>query len=115
MLQSKTPKEAKLARAKGGAKKPMKAEKNRSRPARSGTKQEAVLALLRQPTGATILAMMKVTGWQPHSIRGFLTGVVRKKLKLKLGSKTVDGVRTYHVADEASPKASGQQPKRRAA
>jgi hypothetical protein len=115
MLQSKTPKKAKLARAKGGAKKPVKAEKIRPRPARSGTKQEAILALLRQPTGATILAMMKATGWQQHSVRGFLAGVVRKKLKLKLDSKTVDGNRIYHVDGEAPPKVSGPQPKRRAA
>ena len=114
MLQSKTPKKAKLARAKGGAKKPVKAEKIRPRPARRGTKQEAVLALLRQPAGATILAMMKATGWQQHSVRGFLAGVVRKKLKLKLESKTVDGTRIYHV-DGTPPKASGPHPKRRAA
>jgi hypothetical protein len=54
-----------------------------------------VIALLQSPTGATIEAMMKATGWQPHSVRGFLAGVVRKRLKLKLGSKKVDGNRVY--------------------
>ena len=39
--------------------------------------------------------MMKATGWQQHSVRGFLAGVVRKRLKLKLGSKKVDGNRVY--------------------
>lgn len=110
MLQSKTPKRPQFGRAKGGTKKPMKA-KGRSRPARSGTKQEIVLTLLREPTGATISAMMKATGWQPHSVRGFLTGVVRKKLKLKLESKTTDGIRTYHILDEEPRKAGGPQPK----
>ena len=59
--------------------------------------------------------MMKVTGWQPHSVRGFLTGVVRKKLSLKLESKKVDGNRIYHVAGEATPKASGLRTRRHAA
>jgi hypothetical protein len=55
--------------------------------------------MLHSPAGATIAAMMKATGWQQHSVRGFLAGVVRKRLKLKLGSKKVDGVRVYQIAD----------------
>jgi hypothetical protein len=109
MLQSKTPKKAKLARAKRGPKKPVKAAK-----APTGTKQEAILALLRQPAGATIPAMMKATGWQPHSVRGFLAGVVRKKLNLKLESKAVNGNRIYHIDGEAPPEAGGPRSKRRA-
>ena len=42
--------------------------------------------------------MMKATGWQQHSVRGFLAGVVRKRLKLKLDSKRVDGDRVYRIA-----------------
>jgi uncharacterized protein DUF3489 len=60
-----------------------------------GSKQSRVIALLQSPTGATIEAMIKATGWQQHSVRGFLAGVVRKRLKLKLASKTVDGNRVY--------------------
>jgi hypothetical protein len=41
--------------------------------------------------------MMKATGWQQHSVRGFLAGVVRKRLKLKLGSKKLDGQRVYRI------------------
>jgi Protein of unknown function (DUF3489) len=98
MSQSKTRKKAKLPRAQRGAKKPLRAGKIRARLSRSGTKQETALALLRQPTGATIAAMTKATGWQPHSVRGFLAGVVRKRLKLKLGSTKVDGVRAHRIA-----------------
>ena len=43
--------------------------------------------MLRAPTGATIAGMMRATGWQQHSVRGFLAGVVRKRLKLKLTSE----------------------------
>ena len=63
-----------------------------------GSKQSRVIALLQSPKGATIEAMMKTTGWQQHSVRGFLAGVVRKRLKLKLGSKKVDGNRVYQIA-----------------
>jgi uncharacterized protein DUF3489 len=62
------------------------------------SKQSQVVAMLRSPKGATIVAMMKTTGWQQHSVRGFLAGVVRKRLKLRLDSKLVDGERVYRVA-----------------
>jgi len=81
----------------------------------AGSKQARVIAMLQSPTGTTVAAMRQETGWQQHSVRGFLAGVVRKKLKLKLSSKKVEGTRVYRIDGEDGAKASGQQSKRRAA
>jgi hypothetical protein len=74
----------------------------RTNKADAGSKQARVIAMLRSPTGTTIAAIMKATGWQQHSVRGFLAGVVRKRLKLKLVSKKVNGNRIYQIASEDS-------------
>jgi hypothetical protein len=63
--------------------------------------------MLQSPAGATIAAIMEVTGWQQHSVRGFLAGVLRKRLKLKIGSKKVDGMRIYQIAGVESSSKRG--------
>ena len=69
--------------------------------------------MLQSPAGATIAAMMDATGWQQHSVRGFLAGVVRKRLKLTL-SKKVDGNRVYQIAGTDRGKVGPRPSKRRA-
>ncbi len=73
---------------------------------RSGTKQSTAIDMLRSPNGTNIDALMKATGWQKHSVRGFLAGVVRKRLKLNLVSEVEAGVRTYRVAGEPAARLS---------
>jgi hypothetical protein len=78
--------------AKGA--KPAKAEAA----ARQGSKTEKVLNLLKRPGGVTAKELMKVTGWQPHSVRGFLSGTVGKKMGLAvISTKSENGGRTYSV------------------
>lgn len=62
------------------------------------SKREALLRLLRSNKGATIPEMQKATGWQPHSVRSFLSGIVKKRLGLKLKPQTVaSGERRYAI------------------
>lgn len=81
--------------------------------ANPGSKQSRVITMLQSPAGATIAAMMQVTGWQQHSVRGFLAGVVRKRLKLKLGSRKVEGERVYQIAGADSGSSAHRSSKQR--
>ena len=66
---------------------------------RAGSKQARIIAMLRAPSGATIDAMVHATGWQPHSVRGFLAGIIRKKLGLNLVSAAAETGRIYRITD----------------
>ncbi len=70
----------------------------RARPAgRDNTKTAKVIALLQQPEGATLKAIMRATGWLTHSVRGFVSGQLKKKLGLKVRSSKRDGERVYSI------------------
>lgn len=68
--------------------------------ARSNSKKAQVLALLRRRQGATLQELMKATGWQAHSLRGFLSGTVSKKMGFSVKSeKRDDGERVYRTQE----------------
>ena len=68
--------------------------------ARMGTKQAVLIGLLRRRKGMTIAEAVAATGWQPHSVRGALSGTLRKKLGLAIASEPVDGRgRVYRIAN----------------
>jgi uncharacterized protein DUF3489 len=66
-------------------------------PPQPATKSETIVALLRKPGGATLKAIMEATGWQAHSVRGFISGQLTKKMRLKIKSVKRAGERVYSV------------------
>jgi hypothetical protein len=103
--RQKSPTRAKSDKRQTG-RRPVKPVKSAS--SRSDTKHARILAMLRAPEGATVAAMMTATHWQPHSVRGFLAGVVRRRLKLNLVSEPGDNGRVYRVK-ERRPQAQSVQ------
>ena len=63
----------------------------------AATKADQILALLRQPSGATLQSITKATGWQAHSVRGFISGHIVKKMGLQVKSVRRDGERVYAI------------------
>ena len=63
---------------------------------RAGTKQAQIIALLQRPQGASIGEIVAATGWQAHSVRGMISGALKKKLGLPITSEKVDGRGTVH-------------------
>ncbi len=92
-------KAAPAKKAPTGAKKAKGAKTAKAvKPVREGSKTDRILDLLKRPGGATAKELMKATGWLPHSVRGFLSGTIGKKMGLTVTSnKGEDGERTYSV------------------
>jgi hypothetical protein len=98
----KAPKRHKKATARQGSKKAKSGDRasrvEKATPAREGSKTAQILDLLKRPGGATLQQIMKFSEWQPHSVRGFLSGTLGKKMGLTVEStKGEDGERTYSI------------------
>lgn len=70
-------------------------------PLKTPNKQSQLIALLNDPKGADIQILMQATGWQPHSIRGIISGVLRKKLGLEVVHQKEGGNSIYRIATAA--------------
>jgi hypothetical protein len=81
---------------------------------RPDTKHSRIIAMLRSPAGATIAAIITATEWQPHSVRGFLAGVVRKKLGLNLVAEQTDKGRVYRIKDGKASSVAAERAKQAA-
>jgi hypothetical protein len=104
-------KRARTAKAQASFKVRRKAARSGEHTRRANSKQARVLALLSRPSGATIATVIRSTGWQSHTVRGFFAAVVRKKLGLKLESEKADGERVYRIiAGKAPADTAGDQP-----
>jgi hypothetical protein len=78
--------------------------KPKASPRHSRTKTDQVIGLLRRPSGASLADLMKSTGWQAHSVRGFLSGTLVKRRGLNVSSEVIDGARRYRLAQpDATP------------
>jgi hypothetical protein len=106
---SERPGRAKRSSSKKAAAPTAKATKASSGRPSPDTKQDRVVALLQQPGGAALDVLVNATGWQKHSVRGFLAGTVRKKLKLALISEKIDGIRTYRIGASRVAKAASKR------
>ena len=91
------PKKARSGKKSSSPKKTPKGQR-KAGAARDGSKTSKVLDLLKRPGGVTAKELMKATGWQPHSVRGFLSGTINKKMGLTvISSKAEDGERSYSI------------------
>lgn len=91
MAAKAAPKKARTSARPAKARKPEYSSPN------SPSKIDAMIVALRAPKGASIAALMKLTGWQQHSVRGAIAGAIKKKRGLSVTSSKVDDQRIYRI------------------
>jgi hypothetical protein len=91
--------------------KPRAGASSRKTGTRPDSKHARIIAMLRAPAGTTLAAIMTATEWQPHSVRGFLAGVVRKKLGLNLVSEQTGKGRIYRIKDGKASSVAAERAK----
>jgi hypothetical protein len=95
--KQRKPKTAKKSACKPAAEKTAQPARTKKAAEPRVTKQAKVIEALSRPEGATIAEIMEMTGWQEHSVRGFISGAVKKKLDLTVERVTEDGRISYRI------------------
>ena len=85
-----------MSKKPGSVRKPVASAK--PAPLRPGSKKAKILALLKRPHGVSLEQLLKATGWQAHSVRGFLSGELKRKMGLRVISAKKDDLRIYRLA-----------------
>jgi Protein of unknown function (DUF3489) len=87
---------------------PLSSAKKSARPedVRAATKQDQVIAMLRQPKGATIDDIVGVTKWQRHTVRGMIAGALKRKLGLHVVAEKTERGRIYRISDSTAKRAA---------
>jgi hypothetical protein len=97
---SKTQPKAKPGAQPSAKRRPSRSAAKTGSIAPATSKQARVIALLRTASGGSIEQLTKLTGWQPHSVRGAISSVLRKRMRLTVSSEVLpSGVRTYRIIE----------------
>ena len=102
---ARSPRAAPCSRAKAAPSSKPAVKKTKAVPAPSTevtSKQAQVIALLRSAAGASMADLMALTGWQSHTVRGMLSGSLRKRLGLDVQCQRVDGAHLYRIVEAAA-------------
>jgi Protein of unknown function (DUF3489) len=78
------------------------ASRNATKPTRTATKSSLILNILGRASGATVKELAVGTNWQDHSVHGYLSGTLKKKMGLLVTSEIIDGTRHYRAVRQST-------------